>query len=218
MMLTASTAIAFGASIVFAPDQASANTPAIDKDAAASRSAPTPSTKSNKSAFHGAFKKVRAEKLDRLFKRLKEAKDAKSGRTVAAQIWSTWMTTGNVELDFLLRQSQLALQEGGVAEAYGALDRVVEMAPDFAEGWNRRATLHFMMGRYPESVADIQQTLALEPRHFGALSGLGMIYMSRKNWKAALKAFEKAYEVNPWIQHGPALMEDLKRRIAGQAL
>ncbi|MEM1307806.1 MAG: tetratricopeptide repeat protein [Pseudomonadota bacterium] len=170
------------------------------------------------SAFDAEFKKVRGRKLDRLFARLKTASDKRAGNTIEREIWRTWMTTGNVELDFLLRQSQIALQEGGVEEAVGALDRVVELAPDFAEGWNRRATLYYMMGRFPESVADIQQTLSLEPRHFGALSGLGMILMAEKKWGSALEAFEKAYEVNPWLRNGPALLKSLRQKVKGQPL
>lgn len=170
------------------------------------------------SAFDAKFKEVRGKKLDLLFARLKTASDKRAGNTIEREIWRTWMTTGNVELDFLLRQSQVALQEGGVEEAFGALDRVVELAPDFAEGWNRRATLFYMMGRFPESVADIQQTLSLEPRHFGALSGLGMILMAEKKWGSALEAFEKAYEVNPWLQNGPALLKSLRQKVKGQPL
>ncbi|MEO1265754.1 MAG: tetratricopeptide repeat protein [Pseudomonadota bacterium] len=170
------------------------------------------------SQFSAGFKRVRQQRLDKLFAELKSAPNAKAGRLVVAKIWEMWMTSGNVNIDALLRQAQIALQEGGVQEAYLALNRVIEIAPDFSEGWNRRATLHYMTGRYAESVGDIQKTLALEPRHFGALAGLGMIYMAEKRWSAALKAFETAADVNPWLQNRDAILKTLREKANGKPL
>ena len=117
-----------------------------------------------------------------------------------------------------MRQSELAIQEGGVREAFDALDRVIEIAPDYPEGYNRRATYHYMMGRHAESVRDIQKTLALEPRHFGALAGLGLIYIARKQWAGALKAFETAAEINPWLKNKEAVLKMLRQKVDGRPL
>ena len=157
-------------------------------------------------------------KLDRLFTRLQGAPNRSKGEAVVQEIWRTWMTSGNTDVDFLMKQAQLAMSEGGIKEAYGALDRVIKIAPDYAEGWNKRATLSFMTGRYTDSVRDIQETLRREPRHFGALAGLGMIYMNGKNWKGALKAFEKAAEINPWLRNRDQLIPELRKRAGGQPL
>jgi len=170
------------------------------------------------SALDPQFEAVRQKRLEDLFAQLKTAPDQAKANAIVARIWETWNTSGNIDVDTLLNQARLAVREGGVSEAYLALNRVIEIAPNFSEGWNRRATLHYMTGRYEESVRDIQKTLSLEPRHFGALAGLGMIYMARKNWKAALKAFETAAEVNPWLQNRKVLLPQLRKRAAGQPL
>jgi tetratricopeptide (TPR) repeat protein len=160
----------------------------------------------------------RQARLAELFAELKRAPDKAAGEALAKKIVAVWRKTGDPDIDALMTQARLALQEGGIKEAYGALDRVIETAPNYAEGWNRRATLNYMVGRYAESVRDIHETLKREPRHFGALSGLGMIYMARKNWGAALKAFEKAAEVNPWLKDKDQLLSMLRKRAAGQQL
>lgn len=196
----------------------SLNAPTVLATEAPAKTPPAATSKDASSAFDPGFQKVRAKKLEALFKRLKTAQSPQSANAITGLIWQTWMTSGNINIDFLLRQSRMAIREGSVQEAYGALDRVIKIAPNFAEGWNRRATLHYMQGRYRDSVADILKTLELEPRHFGALSGLGMIYMAEKRWGAALKAYEKALEVNPWLHNGKALLKELKRRADGQAL
>ncbi len=83
--------------------------------------------------------------------------------------------------------------------AIEAFSEVIDRHPEFAEGWNKRATVYFMMGNYTQSAKDIKQTLILEPRHFGALSGLGLIYGRLERPKAAIAAFKEALEVNPWL-------------------
>jgi tetratricopeptide (TPR) repeat protein len=86
---------------------------------------------------------------------------------------------------------------------------VVELAPKFAEGWNRRATLHYMMGNYPRSIEDVHQTLELEPRHFGALSGLGMIYRALEQPRKAINAFRRALATNPHLSQARASLKAL---------
>ncbi len=92
-------------------------------------------------------------------------------------------------------------------EALARFNEVIEKDPEFAEGWNRRATLYFLMGDYEASIADIQSTLALEPRHFGALSGLGLVNIQLERFGAAIEAFEEALKVNP---HMPGAKQNIK--------
>lgn len=93
-------------------------------------------------------------------------------------------------------------------EALVIYSRIVESFPDYAEGWNRRATLYYLVGNLDASIADIEKTLVLEPRHFGALSGLGMVYLQRKELGKAKQAFEDLVLVHP---NSPSAQENLQR-------
>jgi tetratricopeptide (TPR) repeat protein len=170
------------------------------------------------SVISPAFAAVQKKRLDTLFDRLQAATSEVQGHVIVAEIWQVWTQSGNPNVDVLMRRAQVAVQGGDMAAAITLLDQVVAMAPDYAEGWNRRATFHYMAGRQADSIADIVRTLELEPRHFGALAGLGMIYAQRENWTAALKAFEKAAEVNPWLAERDRLLPELRKKAQGQAL
>ena len=95
---------------------------------------------------------------------------------------------------------------------------MVRAAPDFAEAWNKRATVHYLMGNFEASVADIRRTLALEPRHFGALSGMGLIYDAIGNQTAAMKVWEKALEIHPHLPGMKARIQELRAKAKGRAL
>jgi tetratricopeptide (TPR) repeat protein len=97
-------------------------------------------------------------------------------------------------------------------------DAIIKRDPEFAEGWNRRATLRFMTGDYDGSVADIQKVLALEPRHFGALAGLGMIYMAVDEPEGALRAFEAALAIHPHLPAARAHVGFLREQMQGKKL
>jgi len=91
--------------------------------------------------------------------------------------------------------------------------RLIERDPTFAEAWNRRATLYYLMGNFDASVRDIQETLAREPRHFGALSGLGLINSALERWDSAVKAYEEALRVNPFLPGAKKNVEDLRKKL-----
>ena len=150
------------------------------------------------------------QRLDFLFKELKATSDARKAFIIQSEIWKLWMFSEAEDLNLLMRQGADALSEGDLDLAMDSFNAFVILAPDRAEGWNKRATAYFMMGNFKASIVDVQRTLALEPRHFGALAGLGMIYESLKQKKAALKAFQAALEVNPH-------MEEIKERAANIA-
>jgi tetratricopeptide (TPR) repeat protein len=150
-------------------------------------------------ALPGAQADQNDPSLDGLFKRLQESADAEEGKDITQEIWMRWHRIDNPDIAALLR-SGVALMTAGVLEnALIVFDRVVERAPDFAEGWNKRATILYLLDRNDESLIDIRRTLELEPRHFGALSGLGLIYLEAGRYRAALIAFQKARDINPYM-------------------
>lgn len=156
-------------------------------------------------------------RLDNLFSKLKDARTEEEARRVEARIWQTWFHTDNGDVVQVMSRVQFAMGAGFLDLALGELDKVVALAPDYAEGWNRRATVLFLLKRDRESVRDIQRVLALEPRHFGALSGLGLIHMRAGNWASALKSFRRALEINPYLKER-GLIEALEKKVKGQPL
>ena len=114
--------------------------------------------------------------------------------------------------------SQEAMQAKKFAVALDFLDRVTVLEPKFAEGWNRRATVHFMMQSFGKSMADIERTLRLEPRHFGALSGMGMILKETGRKEAALHAYERVLAVYPMMRSAQGEVATLSEDLAGEAL
>src|SRR5690606_13752579 len=106
---------------------------------------------------------------------------------------------------------------GAQQPALAVLDEVIERAPDFAEGWNTRATLLYEMDEYDRSLADCEEVLKREPRHFGALSGMGMIGIAQDNYKGALAAYRRALDINPHLL-GREIVEALERKVEGQKL
>ena len=136
-------------------------------------------------------------RLDDLFHRLLEAPAPGEAQLVEGQIWRIWIESDDGAVRGLMQQGVAAMSRGDYAHALSKFDQMVVIAPDFAEGWNKRATVHYLMGSYADSLADIAKTLELEPRHFGALSGKGLVYVKLEDEKRALKAFEAALAIHP---------------------
>ena len=136
-------------------------------------------------------------RLDALFERLVAADDFAEARSIEASIWRIWTEAGDETLDELMVRGIGAMRRRDFDVALESFNAIVEADPDFAEGWNKRATLYYLMGRYDDSIRDVERTLALEPRHFGALSGMGLIFTELDDAKAALAWFEQALAVNP---------------------
>jgi tetratricopeptide (TPR) repeat protein len=167
----------------------------------------------------GATEAARADqddpRLDRLFQRLQHTPDAAEAQVLEQEIWQVWLQSDDVAINRLMEQGVLALRAQDYAAALRAFDRMIEQAPDFAEGWNKRATVHYLMGNWRASVRDIQQTLALEPRHFGALFGLGLIYQALDQPEAALRSFEATLVLNPHSESTRQMIEDLRQQLRG---
>jgi tetratricopeptide (TPR) repeat protein len=155
-------------------------------------------------------------RLDGLFERLRAAPSAREGEQLQTRIWEIWLETDDPHAAKLMRQGIVATDGRHYTRALERFDELVTLAPEYAEAWNRRATVHYLMGDYAASVGDIQQTLALEPRHFGALSGLGMIYDALDREDAALRSFEAALALNPHLGGARERAAEIRRESRGQ--
>ena len=158
----------------------------------------------------------RIKNLDFLFEALKAAPDADSAKLVESRIWALWFASGSDTCDLLMTRVKTANDEKDVKLALQLLDAVIELKPEYTEAWNRRATLHFANKEYGKSLADIRQVLAREPRHFGALTGLGMIMQEFGEDKLALEAFRRALAVNPYLPKIPEFVKSLTEKVEGR--
>jgi len=114
-----------------------------------------------------------------------------------AAVWQVWMRSGDDRVDSLLKSGIRRMNDGQMAPAVEDFTRVIELRPDFAEGWNKRATAYYLMGDYDQSLKDCDEVVKRNPHHFGALSGYGLIYVQRGELERALEYFERALDVNP---------------------
>lgn len=159
------------------------------------------------------WRRLQKQRLDILFATLKNSKSEKQAQFAAGQIWVLWYKSGDVDIDVLMRQARHSLDVGEHDEAIKLVDQALRRAPKYSEAWNLRATILFYMERIDEAVADIERTLVLEPRHFGALSGLATINMKRQNWNGALKALKAGLAIHPFMRQRKFLtrLEELAR-------
>jgi tetratricopeptide (TPR) repeat protein len=158
----------------------------------------------------------RTKGLDFLFGALKAAPDEASARHVEARIWAQWMQTPSDTAALLMSRAKQAMDAQKVDVALKLLDSVIKLRPDYTEAWNRRATLYYLKNDYVHSIQDIQQVLIREPRHFGALAGLGMIMQDLGDDKRALEAFRKALAVNPHLEKVPDMVKSLTEKVEGR--
>jgi len=154
--------------------------------------------------------------LDFLFGALKAAPDESSAKVIEQRIWAQWLISKSDTTNLLMSRVKKAVELKDTDLALQLLDIVVELNPDYVEGWNRRATLHYMRKEFGQSLTDIRRVLALEPRHFGALTGLGLILREVGEEKQALKAFRKALEVNPHLDRVPDMVKSLADKVDGR--
>lgn len=158
----------------------------------------------------------RSARLDELFFALKRERNEAKATRIAEQIQAQWQNSGSATVDLMMQWAALAMTEKKYAVALDFLDQVTVMKPDFAEGWNRRATVNFLMNDYGRSMADIQKTLSLEPRHFGALAGLAAILKDTGNKEGALHAFEQVLAVYPMMREAQKQAGQLAEDLTGQ--
>ena len=148
------------------------------------------------------------ERLNELFQTLQQTSDLLELRNTELEIWKIWTDSGHEEINQLMNQGIAAMQSRHYDEALVKFNEVIEKAPDFAEGWNKRATVYYLRQQLSQSMQDVQKTLALEPRHFGALSGIGLIFMEIGDQIGAIKAFEEVLKLHP---HSPGTQNNLEQ-------
>ena len=125
--------------------------------------------------------------------------DREAAARAEAALWAMWAESGDPELDALLREGLSAMERQDLREAESCFSRLIERAPAFAEGWNKRATVRYLAGDYDASIADCRETLARNPNHFGALSGQGLCHFALDQHREAAALFQRALEVHPHL-------------------
>jgi tetratricopeptide (TPR) repeat protein len=163
-------------------------------------------------------KPERGRSIDFLFEALKAAPDAETAKLIENRIAALWLASGSDTADLLMSRVKEAADQKDVDLAIRLLDAIIELRPDYAEAWNRRATMYFVKKDYGHALADLAQTLAREPRHFGALSGLGMILQEMGEDKRALEAFRRALEIDPHLQKIPDFVKALTDKVDGRSI
>jgi tetratricopeptide (TPR) repeat protein len=160
----------------------------------------------------------KTQNLDRLFEALKIAPDDESAKYIENRIWAIWMASGSDTANLLMGRVKTAIDGKDVDLAIKLLNAVIEIKPDFLEAWNRRATLYYMKKDFGRAIEDIREVLAREPRHFGALAGLGIILQEFGDDKRALDAFRRALAVHPHLERIPDLVKKLSDKIDGREI
>jgi tetratricopeptide (TPR) repeat protein len=143
--------------------------------------------------------------------------DALVRETAEQALWSLWHRSGKPEVDARLQDGLIAMQRGALEQAVAIFTEVIEMAPDFAEGYNKRATTYYLMQEYEQAIRNCDKTIALNPIHFGALSGAGLCYLGLRNPVKALEYFERAIAVNPNMLQIQRYIEDIKKFLRDQS-
>jgi tetratricopeptide (TPR) repeat protein len=154
--------------------------------------------------------------LDRLFEALKLAPDDESAKYVENRIWAMWVATDSDTTTLLMSRVKVAVDAKDLDLGVKLLTAIINIKPDYIEAWNRRATIYYMKKDFNDSLADIHEVLKREPRHFGALSGLGMIMQELGDDKHALEAFRRALAVHPHLEHIPDLVKQLHDKVEGR--
>lgn len=154
--------------------------------------------------------------LDRLFTQLKDAPDPAAASPIEQQIWARWAESGSPTVDILLERAAAAEAAGDKGLAVDFLAQASELLPRYAEPWNRRASLAYEAHDYSGAIDAIQETLEREPRHFGAMAALGLIYEELGQDKAALEAFRAALAVHPNFEAAKRGVQRLEPKIEGQ--
>jgi tetratricopeptide (TPR) repeat protein len=159
---------------------------------------------------------TRAARLDELFASLKAAPDEGAAKGAENGIIALWLESGSDTIDLLMSWSLKAIEDKDYPLALDLLDRVVTMKPDYAEGWNKRATVFYLTEDYGQSISDIRRALTIEPRHFGALSGLGSILHEIGDDKKAVDAYNQALALDPYLDNVKKALGEIHKDTDGK--
>ena len=159
------------------------------------------------------------KEIDKLFIQLKSALNFENSKKIEDKIWDLWTThpTKN-NLTKLLADGSLYMNQNKLETAYDTFTKTIELDPSWAEAWNKRATVLYLMGKYELSQADIDQVLKLEDRHFGALTGQGLVQTALKNYQKAIESYIEAHKVHPFMKSPLIMIEKLQQQIKKESI
>ena len=147
-----------------------------------------------------AFADQNDPRLNNLFKKLNETENQDEIKDLISDIWNIWYEVDDPKVIEYFEKGIQAMNLRNYPLAIRFFNNLIEEDPNFAEGWNKRATVHFMMGNFDQSMQDIIKTLELEPRHFGALDGMGLIFIHLGQFKQAIDVYDKMLEIFPFSE------------------
>ena len=157
--------------------------------------------------------------LNQLFEQLKKSDDISIALDIEMKIWSIWSKHPTQEkLTQSLSKGSELMAEGELESAYTIFSTIIDSAPNWAEGWNKRATVLYLMGRYYDSLNDIDEVLKLESRHFGALSGQGLVQIKLGNYEKAIKSYQAVQKIYPSIRAAKVMIPQLRKLIKDEAI
>lgn len=213
--LSAATLLAF---LLAAPSFAAAQAPAPSDQVAPPQrpGAVAPADKDDNPAAATVPSRGPAATLEKLFERLAAAKSAEEAKGVANLIQRRWARSGSSTADLLMTRAQTAMKDKRLEIAIELLDRVISLEPDWAEAWNQRANALFLAGDPIRSMLDIGETLKREPRHYGAMMGLGTILRQQGDDKRAMVAYRRALEIYPQLEAVKSAVDSLKIEVDGR--
>lgn len=162
--------------------------------------------------------KSRAEQLDELFATLAASENREAAKAAERGILRLWLESGSDTIDLLMNRALAATDEEEYPLALDFLDRIITLEPGYAEGWNRRATIHFLNDDYGKAIADLEQVLAIEPRHFGALAGLGTMLRELGHEQLALDAYRQALALDPVMSEVQKAIDELEAESGGRGI
>jgi len=165
-----------------------------------------------------APKTTESVQLDRLFVQLAQSQTPEDAKVVEGLIWSVWNRSGSISVDLLMDRGLEALAAGNYETALTFLDEVVDLAPGYSEGWNKRATVYFLQDDYASALNDLEATLALEPRHFGAIGGLALVLEDLGDKEGALDAYRRVLAVYPFLEGAVEAESRLSVEIEGRGI
>ena len=173
--------------------------------------------------FNNLNAENRKSELDKLFVQLKDTKDLPTAQIVEKKIWEIWMIHPSDDrrgfrLTELLTQGSRLMNMGELSKAYKLFTTIIATEPDWSEAWNKRATVLYLMNRYQSSLDDIKITLALEPRHFGAISGQALNYIELKQYEKAIQSYKAAQKIYPLLDSAKKMIPELQNLINDQAV
>lgn len=189
--------------------------PMLDSPDVVAPSLPKTALADSAAARRGIASDDRKATLDALFDALKRERNPDKARELSGQIRLEWAESGSPTVNLLMLWASKAIAENRQTSALDFYDQVIALAPDYSEGWNARATLHYQMNNYRKAMSDINHVLQLEPRHFGALAGMATILTSTDKPELAARAWERFLAIYPAERKAQEQLNELQEKVAG---